>query len=145
MLVYIILPILAYMLTGCSGYNNSFLSSNARVTVDNNDGYTVFYGMVSASNINMGAIFVKLPTLTGISFTTGEVYNLVTSASNIKDNAIAVTPVKTFTINGTQTITSANPVLSITVTGLNDGDEVYFTRYLGNGTVELGIATNWKL
>jgi hypothetical protein len=134
------------MLTGCSDDDDSLITPNSRVDVrfNFNDGYTVYYGSVSASNIYMGDIFTKLPTLTGITFENGVVYYLVSSTSNNKNNATPVEPVKTFTINGKQTITSANSLLSITATGLTDGDEVYFTRFLGN-SISVSGSVAWKL
>ena len=132
MIVYLILPILAYVLTGCNKDDDDEIP-NTKVSTSNND-FTVFYGTVSGNYINMSEVFTDVPTLTGITFNDDVVYSLVESTSSSLSNAILLTPAKTFTIKGNQTVNSSSSyILDVdSTTGLPSTGTFYFVRFIGN-------------
>jgi hypothetical protein len=143
MLVYLILPILAYMLTGCSDDDGT---PNYKVSNSNNP-YTVFYGIVSGPYINIGEVFTDVPILTGITFLNNVRYTLVESTSSTFGNAKIVSPIKSFTIKGDQTVNSGNSyILDVTSTAeLPSSGTFYFTYLLGDSVIEQpGGAITWN-
>ena len=82
----------------------------------------------------MSEVFTDVPTLTGITFNDDVVYSLVESTSSALSNAILLTPAKTFTIKGNQTVNSSSSyILDVdSTTGLPSTGTFYFVRFIGN-------------
>jgi hypothetical protein len=145
MLVYLILPILAYMLTGCSDDDDDRFP-NKKVSATGNDKSTVFYGLVSGSFINMREVFTNVPNLTEIKFENGVTYYLVESTSTNTGVIKFVAPATSFMINGDQTITSTNSLLRVTTaTGLTTGANICFTEIAGTSlTAQANGPITWN-
>ena len=164
MIVYAIVPILAYMLTGCNE-DQEPESNNRKVEENNNanNSYTVFYGTVikgtddgnNTISINFYNIYNELglydsafATDVEFLFSGDTEYFVVTAKSNTNGNAVKTNPEKTFKIKDEQTMNQNGDTYLYVKNGnsteLTDGELIFFVEKIGNSTDSVS-AIDWQV